>query len=45
MLERTHIVQAVGNLDEDDADILRHGQEQLLEVLGLRRSLITEDAT
>ena len=45
VLERTHIVQAVGNLNEDDADILRHGKEQLLEVLGLRRSLITEDTT
>ena len=42
--QRAHIVQAVGNLDEDDADIVVHRQQQLLEVLGLRRGAVTEDA-
>ena len=30
-----HVVQAVGYLDEDDADVLRHGDEHLAQVLGL----------
>ena len=30
-----HVVQPVGELDEDDADVLRHGQEHLADVLGL----------
>eukprot|EP00951_Prasinocladus_malaysianus_P025473 scaffold223467_cov49-Prasinocladus_malaysianus.AAC.6 len=29
------VVQPVGQLDEDDADLLRHGQEELLQVHGL----------
>ena len=32
---RAHVVQAVGHLDEDDADILGHGQEHLAHVLHL----------
>ena len=30
-----HVVQAVGNFDEDDTDVLRHGDEHLAQVLGL----------
>ena len=30
-----HVVQAVGQLDHDDADILHHGQQHLAEALGL----------
>ena len=33
--QRAHVVQPVGELDEDDADVLRHGQEHLADVLGL----------
>ncbi len=33
--ERAHVVEAVGQLDEDDADVLGHGQEHLADVLGL----------
>ena len=45
VLKGAHIVQAVGYLDEDDTDILRHGEEQLLEVFGLCRCLVAKDAT
>ena len=34
-LQCAHVVQTVANLDEDDADILAHREQQLLEVLGL----------
>ena len=33
--ERPHVVQAVGQLDEDDADVIDHRQQHLAEVLGL----------
>ena len=33
--ERAHVVQAVGQLDEDDADVVDHRQQHLAEVLGL----------
>ena len=33
--ERAHVVEPVGQLDEDDADVLRHGQEHLADVLRL----------
>ena len=33
--ERPHVVQAVGQLDEDDADVVDHRQQHLAEVLGL----------
>ncbi len=36
MFEGTHVVQAVGELDEDDADVVDHGQHHFAEVLGLR---------
>ena len=32
---RAHVVEAVGELDEDDADVLGHGHEHLADVLGL----------
>ena len=34
-LQCAHIMQAVANLDENDADILTHGEQQFLEVLCL----------
>ena len=34
-IERAHVVQPVGQLDEDDAYITRHGQKHLAEGLGL----------
>jgi hypothetical protein len=33
--ERPHVVEAVSQLDQDDPDVVHHGQEQLAEVLGL----------
>jgi hypothetical protein len=42
VLDRAHVVQAVGELDEDDAQIARHRQQHLAEVLGLRRFLAIE---
>ena len=35
-LHRAHVVQPVGELDEDDADVARHRQQHLAERLGLR---------
>ena len=35
VLQSTHIVQTVRQLDQDDPDILCHGEEHLAEVLGL----------
>ena len=35
MLERAHVVEAVGELDDDDADVGDHGEEHLADVLGL----------
>ena len=35
VLERTHVVEAVGELDDDDADVYDHGEEHLADVLGL----------
>ena len=34
ILERPHVVQAIGQLDEHHADVLGHGQEHLAHVLG-----------
>ena len=34
--QRAHVVQAVGELDDDDADVLGHRQEHLAQVLDLR---------
>ena len=42
--EGAHVVQAVGNLDEDDADVIAHGEQELFERLRLGGSLVAEDA-
>ena len=41
--QRAHVVEAVADFDEDDADVVTHRQQQLLEGLGLCRSLVAED--
>ena len=33
-MQRPHIVQAVGKLDQQDADIIRHGEQEFAEILG-----------
>ena len=38
-------MKAVGNLDEDDADVVAHGEENLLERLCLHRGAVTKEAT
>ena len=43
--ECAHIVKAVGHLDEDNANVVVHRQQELAEVLGLCRSTVTEDST
>ena len=35
MLQRHHVVEAIRQLDEDYANVLRHGHDHLAEVLGL----------
>ncbi len=35
-LERAHVVQAIGELDQDDAHVARHRDDHLAVVLGLR---------
>ena len=35
-LQRAHVVQAVGQLDEHHANVIHHGQHHLAHVLGLR---------
>ena len=35
VVQRPHVVQPVGELDEDDADVVHHRQEHLAEALGL----------
>ena len=35
VLQRAHVVQAVGELHEDDADVIHHRQQHLAEILGL----------
>ena len=34
-VQRAHVVQPVGELDEDDPDVLRHREQHLADVLGL----------
>ncbi len=34
-VKRPHVVQAIPELHEDDADVIHHGQEHLSEVFGL----------
>ena len=41
--ECTHVMQTVGYLDEDNPDIVGHSEQQLLEVLRLRRGTVAED--
>ena len=41
-VERAHVVQPVGELDEDDAQVLRHGQQHAPEVLGLALAAAVE---
>ncbi len=36
MFERTHVVQAIGKFDQDDANVVDHRQHHFAEVLGLR---------
>ena len=43
--EGAHVVQAVGELDEDDADVLGHRQEHLPDVLGLLLLVATGSRT
>ena len=35
IVQRAHVVRAVGQLDQDDAHVARHGQQHLAERLGL----------
>ena len=35
VVQRSHVVEPVGELDEDDADVVHHRQQHLAEVLGL----------
>ena len=35
MIERAHVVQAVGQLDQHDANVVRHRDDHLAEILGL----------
>jgi hypothetical protein len=35
VVERAHVVEPIGELDEDDADVVHHRQQHLAEVLGL----------
>ena len=35
-LQRAHVVQAIGQLDQHHADVVHHGQDHLAHVLGLR---------
>ena len=43
--EGAHVVQTVAYLDEYDANVVAHGEQQLLKVLCLCRCLLAEDAT
>ena len=38
-VQRSHVVQAVSELDEDHPDVIGHGQEHLAHVLGPDRLL------
>ncbi len=35
-VQRAHVVEPVGEFDQDDADVLRHREQHLAEALGLR---------
>ena len=34
VMERAHVVQAVGELDQQNADVVRHGKQEFAQVLG-----------
>ena len=34
MVERAHVVEPVGELDQQDADVVRHGEQELAQILG-----------
>ena len=40
IFQRSHVVQTVGQLDQNNTDILRHGQEHLTEILCLLIHLV-----
>ena len=40
--EGAHVVQAVAELDEDDADVLRHSEQHLADVLDVRLFLVLD---
>ncbi len=40
-----HVVQSVADFDENHSDVIAHGEQQLLEVFCLCRSLDSKDAT
>ena len=40
-----HIVETVCNLDDDNTNVVVHGDEQFFEVLSLRRCVFSENAT
>ena len=42
--ECSHIMKAVADLNQDDADVVAHGQQQLAERLSLCRCLLAKDA-
>ena len=42
--ECAHVVQTVAYLNKYDADVVAHGEQEFLEVLGLCRSAVAEDA-
>ena len=42
VLQRTHVVQTIGQLDQDDADILGHRDQQLAVIAGEIFLLILE---
>ena len=35
MVQRPHVVQAIGQLHQDDPDVVHHRQQHLAEILGL----------
>ena len=35
MLQRAHVVQAIGEFDQDDSDVVDHRQHHLAKILGL----------
>ena len=43
--EGSHVVQTITYLDENDADVVAHGEQQLLKVLSLCRGFVAKDTT